>query len=193
MNVPALRTVFASLRDPLEGERRGHPLGATLTMVFLALLSGENSVRGCAAWVREQRWRLKPVFGFRNGQVPSLGTIQRALREVDLEELNAKLSGWAEQILAQVGETTWSGLAIDGKTLRGSRGDEQAALHVLNVFSQQLGLVLQQRPVNGKTNEIPELQTLLETLTLEGRLVTVDALHTQRETARRIVKKGGTT
>jgi len=87
----------------------------------------------------------------------------------------------------------WTGIAIDGKAVRGSRQDGQAALHVLNVFSQRLGVVLGQRAVADKTNEIPEIRPLLEGLVLEGRLVTVDALHTQRETAQLIVKKKGRT
>ena len=52
-------------------------------------------------------------------------------------------------------------------------------------------MVLGQRLVGDKTNEIPEIIPLLETLTLTGKLVTVDAMHTQRDTAQAIVEKGG--
>ena len=57
--------------------------------------------------------------------------------------------------------------------------------------SHELGVVLGQRLVGDKTNEIPEIIPLLEALTLTGKLVTVDALHTQRDTAQVILEKGG--
>jgi predicted transposase YbfD/YdcC len=64
-------------------------------------------------------------------------------------------------------------------------------LHLLSAFSHELGIVLSQRVVGSKTNEIPEARRMLEDLTLEGKLVTVDALHTQRDTAQAIVEKRG--
>ena len=95
----------------------------------------------------------------------------------------------ATQLQEAVGSFDWEVLAIDGKTLRGSG----AALDGLNAFSHQLGLVLGQRLVGSKTNEIPEIIPLMQDLTLTGKLVTVDALHTQRDTAQAILKKGGLT
>jgi len=160
-------------------------------MVFLAMVSGENSERGVAAWIEEQRWRLKGIFGFRRDDVPSYSTIQRALQEVDAQELGDKLGAWASQLQQAANGTAWEGLAIDGKTMRGSADGVRGALDVLNAFSQQLGVVLGQRLVGSKTNEIPEIIPLLEELTLKGVLVTVDVLHTQRETAQAIVEKGG--
>jgi len=161
-------------------------------MVFLALVSGETSEQGIAAWLKEQAWRLKKVFGYRRGDVPSYSTIRRALQAVDRHELEAGLAQWASQLDGAATSEEWSGVAIDGKRLRGSRVEGQAeALDILNAFSQQLGIVLGQREVGVKTNEIVEIGPLLEALTLTGRLVTVDALHTQRETAQAIAEKGG--
>ena len=191
MNAQPLREVFESLSDPLAERRRSQGLGRTLTMVFLAMVSGENSERGGAAWIEEQRWRLKGIFGFRRDDVPSYSTIQRALQAVDAQELEDKLVVWASQLQQAAHGTDWQGLAIDGKTLRGTADGVRGALAVLNAFSHQLGVVLGQRLVGSKTNEIPEIIPLLEELTLKGVLVTVDALHTQRETAQTIVEKGG--
>jgi hypothetical protein len=191
MNMQPLRTVFESLKDPLAEQRRSQPLGRTLTMAFLAMVSGENSERGIAAWIEEQRWRLKSLFGYKRDDVPSYSTIQRALRSVDAQELESKLVAWANQLQQTGNSPNWEGVAIDGKTLHGSVNEVHGALDVLNAFSHQLGIVLGQRLVGSKTNEIPEIIPLLEELTLKGVLVTVDALHTQRETAQTIVEKGG--
>lgn len=183
---PSLRNVFESLNDPVE-KRYKQPLGRTLTLIFLAMVSGESSERGIADWLKEQCWRLKSTFGYRRGDVPSYSTIRRALEAVEVSELEGKLVQWAEQLHATMNSSEWEGVAIDGKVLRGSG----SALDILNAFSHEVGVVMGQRLVGSKTNEIPEIIPLLEELTLTGKLVTVDALHTQRDTAQAIVKKGG--
>ncbi len=191
MNLQPLQAIFESLHDPLANQRRKQPLGRTLTMVFLAMISGETSERGMAEWIEEQRWRLKSVFGFRRDDVPCYSTIRRAINTVDVQELESNLVVWAQQVQSALGQTAWEGLAIDGKFLRGSADGEHGALDVLNAFSHHLGIVMGQHLVGDKTNEIPEIIPLLQELTLRGVLVTVDALHTQRETAQTIVEKGG--
>lgn len=191
MNGQSLRAVFESLNDPADEEGRKQPMGRTLTMIFLAMVSGENSLRGIAAWLEEQRWRLKKTFGYRRDDVPSYSTIRRALQEVDVVELEKKLAEWAKALSNSDPGITWEGIAIDGKYLKGSTNSEHKALDILNAFSHGLGVVLGQRVVGNKTNEIPEIIPLLESLTLTGKLVTVDALHTQRDTAQAIVEKGG--
>ena len=123
--------------------------------------------------------------------MPCYSTIQRALQTVDAQELESKLVVWANGLVPVEEEPAWEGIAIDGKTLRGSINAQHGALDVLNAFSHQLGVVMGQRLVGSKTNEIPEIIPLLEELTLTGRLVTVDALHTQWKTAQTIVEKGG--
>lgn len=186
-----LAEVFESLSDLRHSQGKWHPMGLTLTVVFLAMVSGEQGIRGIAQWVQEQRWRLGPVFHRKNCRLPSYGTIRRVLAAVDVEELEQRLGAWAQEALPALTGAAWSGIAIDGKTLRGSVTPEQSAVHLLSAFSHELSVVLGQRAVEGKTNEIPELPRLLEQLTLEGKVVTVDALHTQRTTAQAILEKKG--
>src|SRR5260370_41358224 len=152
MNVQALRVMFESLSGPLAEQRRHQPLGRTLTMVFMAMVSGENSERGIAAWIEEQRWRLKQIFGFRRDAVPGYSTIQRALQTVDAQELESKVVAWAK-LLQDAPNGEWDGLAIDGKMLRGSDDGEPGALDGLNAFSHALGIVVGQRLVGSQTNE----------------------------------------
>jgi predicted transposase YbfD/YdcC len=82
-------------------------------------------------------------------------------------------------------------MAIDGKTLRGSRKPGAPAAHLLSVLSHRLGLTLWPQAVADKTNEIPVLEDVLHKLVLEGRVITVDALLTQRAIAQHIVADGG--
>jgi hypothetical protein len=188
-----LAEVFGELSDPRQAKGKWHDFGATMTMIFLAILSGEQGIRGVAAWIQEQRWRLGRQFKLKNSRVPSYGTIRRTLAAVEVSELERCLGRWTDEIGQAWHGEDWPGIALDGKTLRGSGDDDHPALHLLSAFSHELGVVLSQRAVGSKTNEIPEARRMLEDLTLEGKLVTVDALHTQRDTAQAIVEKGGPT
>ena len=79
-------------------------------------------------------------------------------------------------------------MSVDGKTLRRAHDQGQPAPHLLSALLHQEGVVVAQRAVGDKTNEIPELPRLLESLPLAGAVVTADALHTQRDTARYVVE-----
>ena len=83
------------------------------------------------------------------------------------------------------------GIALDGKTLRGSRKQGAPAVHLLSAVSHRLGLTLGQQAVDDTTNEIPLAPVLLRGLLLEGRVVTMDALLTQRQIAQTVLDGGG--
>lgn len=107
--------------------------------------------------------------------------------------MEATLGAWAASVLTALppapGEL--EALAVDGKTLRGSRKQGAPAVHLLSVLSHRLGLTLWQQAVADQTNEIPVLEDVLRGLVVEGRVITVDALLTQRAIADRIVHGGG--
>jgi predicted transposase YbfD/YdcC len=69
-------------------------------------------------------------------------------------------------------------IGIDGKTARGACRPDGTQVHLLSAFLHQEGMTIAQREVPSKTNEIPEAKLLLDTLDLEGKVVTADALHT---------------
>ncbi len=189
--IPALAEVFAGMSDWRKSPGKRYTIGTVLTVAFLALLSGENSLREIVGWVQDQRWALSRALGLKGYRVPGYETIRTVLRDLDITELEARLQVWAVQVAAAYQVESWPGLALDGKTLRGSQDGEQAAVHLLSAFLHTLELVLGQQAVASKTNEIPMARDLLKTLTLEGMLITCDALHTQRETAQLIVEKKG--
>jgi predicted transposase YbfD/YdcC len=81
-------------------------------------------------------------------------------------------------------------VAVDGKAVRGTRhaSSDGQAVHLLAAMDQQTGAVLGQAGVDGKTNEITRFAPLLEAMDLAGAVITADALHTQREHARFLVR-----
>jgi predicted transposase YbfD/YdcC len=112
---------------------------------------------------------------------------------VDREVLEAKLGTWAEGLLTGwvPPEGTEDAVAIDGKTLRGSQKQGAPGVHLLSALAPRLGLTLAQQAVADKTNEIPVALELLRHVVLEGRVVTMDALRTQRQIAQQILDAGG--
>jgi hypothetical protein len=187
-----------SLREALGevGDNRAwctYPLEGLLTLVVLAMMCGKNSVKGVARWAREYRWEYAERLGFPRDKMPSLGTLQRVIAAVDDEELARVVGQWGEAALQAYGQSSLPGVAIDGKTVRGSQGERLPAVHLISALSQRLHVVLGQVEVSEHTNEIKGVLPLLADLVLEGRVVTVDALLTQRDIAQAILEKKGTT
>lgn len=181
-----LFSVFANIND--SRKRRGvrHPLQAVLAVAACAVLAGQRSFVAIEEWARDQSKEVLKLLGCRYGRPPSERTFRRVLKnQVDANELDEKLGLWvAEQQPALAG----MGVAIDGKTLRGSRDGEKKGVHLLSAVVHGSGVVVAQMSVSDKTNEIPCAKPLLAELELEGAVVTADALHTQKETARHIVE-----
>jgi predicted transposase YbfD/YdcC len=145
---------------------------------------------------------------------PSKATIWRVLTEVDAASVDAAVGAWLwergeQRERAEPSETTEpvntnsdsgcdSGadlvrpvlLAVDGKTVRGAVDAEGNQTHLLAAMTHHQGLVIAQTEVDGKTNEIPMLPTLLDGLNIADAVITADALHTQRATARYLHDRG---
>jgi predicted transposase YbfD/YdcC len=126
-------------------------------------------------------------------QPPCAATLHTVLRRVDREEIEAKLRAWAEGLLSGTPalQDPEEGIAIDGKTLRGSQKQGAPGVHLLSALAHRLGVTLAQQAVADQTNEIPATLVLLRQLVLEGRGVTMDALLTQRSIAQQLVEAGG--
>jgi predicted transposase YbfD/YdcC len=113
---------------------------------------------------------------------------------VDRDAVEATLGAWAEGVVVSTPSAPSAGeaaVALDGKTLRGSRKQGAPGVHLLSALSHHLGLTLAQQAVDDKTNEITQVETVLHHLVLQGRVCTMDALLTQRHVAQTIVEKGG--
>jgi predicted transposase YbfD/YdcC len=115
------------------------------------------------------------------------------LRGVDREALDAKLGAWAEGRLTATpaSQDAWAGLAIDGQTLRGSQKQGAPGAHLRSAVGHRLGLTLAHHAVADKTKEMPVVMELLRQVGREGRVVTREALRTQRAMAPQIVEAGG--
>jgi len=185
--------VLGEIPDPRHARGKRHPLPAILALVCAAVLCGYRSYSAVAEWARIYPPEVVRALGFTRPQGPCAGTLCTLLQRLDRAALEAKLGAWAEGVLASLpaGVGADEAVALDGKTLRGSRQQGAVGVHLLAALSHRLGLTLGQRAVDDKSNEITAIGPLLRGLLLEGRIFTVDALLTQRAVARTIVDGGG--
>lgn len=201
-----LREALAEVKDPRRAQGLRHPLVAILSMACAAMLCGCRTYPAIAQWGRLHGGEMAKALGFTREKTPAVSSLFEVLSRLDREQLEERLGAWTQEVLSVwpggcSGETAprrssdvlLEGVALDGKTLRGSRRQEAPGVHLLSAFSHRLGVTLGQVAVDDKTNEITAVQELLKGLILQGRVVTVDALLTQKEVAKTIRQKGGTT
>ena len=181
-----LFSVFATFTDSRKARGLRYPLQSVLALAACAVLAGQRSFVAIEEWARDQTQEQLERLGLRYGRPPKERTFRRVLKHVvNAEEVDKKLGLWvAEQQPVLKG----MGVAIDGKTLCGSRDGEKKGVHLLSAVVHGIGVVVAQTSVSDKTNEIPCLKPMLAELDIEGAVVTADALHTQKETARHLVE-----
>ena len=186
-----LLEVVTEIEDPRAARGRRHSLTAILGLVCVATLCGYRTYSAMAEWGHNYGAEIMTQLGFRHAP-PCAATLHRVLRGLDRAQVERAVGAWAEGVLAAVAqESGGEALALDGKRLRGSYKQGAPCTHLLSAVSHRLGLTVAQEGVPRKTNEITAVQRVLRGLVLEGRVVTVDALLTQRAIARTIVERGG--
>lgn len=185
--------VLAEIPDVRKARGKRHRLSAILALVCAATLCGYRSYSAMAGWARIYPKGLVTALGFTHPTPPCAATLCNVLRQVDRQQVEARLAAWAAGVLASLppAATEDEAIALDGKTLRGSRRQGAASVHLLSALSHRLGLTVGQQPVDDKTNEISAVVPLLRSLVLEGRIFTMDALLTQRAVAQTIIDGRG--
>jgi hypothetical protein len=183
-----LYDALATLPDPRSRHGRVHPLPAVMGLVALALLMGRKSLAGIARFGRQHGTPLAHALGFRRGKTPAKSTLSRTLCRFDPQQLEAALSRWIE---GRIEPTAFEHIAIDGKTLRGSRDGEVPGQHLVAAFAPAVRAVLAQVRVDSKTNEHKAALELLGILPLAGKVVTGDAIFCQRDLAEQVIEGGG--
>lgn len=177
-----LVAVFAGVPDPRRRRGVRYRLVAVLAVVACAVLAGYRSYAAVAEWVADLPEAQIQRLGLDPRRRPSESMIRRLLQLIDGDEFAARLGRWLEAQVPPPVAGDRRAYAVDGKTLRGSRDGDTPGRHVLAACEQDTGVVVGQVDVDGKTNEIPMFEPLLDQIEdLAGAVVTADALHCQRE------------
>ena len=183
-----LLTVLAGLADPRHRRGIRHRLAVILGLAVCAVLAGARSFTAIAEWAADADEATLARLGV-TGAVPSESTFRRTLQSLDADALDETAGAWAQQRTVPASQARRV-IAVDGKTLRGSRREGEDGRHLLAALGQARGVVLGQVEVDAKTNEIPMLPVLLDRITIRGAVITADALHAQREHARYLARRG---
>jgi predicted transposase YbfD/YdcC len=185
----SLREHFAGVAD-FRGRVESYPLSSVLAMVACAHLCGApRGHRDLRAFARRFTQAQRRALGVRPDKTgrypsPSKATFGRVLCAVDPLRVEAALLAWQQQVRGPAPREDL--LAADGKELRHGQGAQVVTLiHPTSQYYRGSHLVEE------KSNEIPAVRELLARTEVEGSLIGLDALHTQKETARQIVQEAG--
>jgi predicted transposase YbfD/YdcC len=160
-----------------------------LAVIFLAKLVGKDKPDEIADWAKNQAEELEKLLKLKRRWMPSHSTIRRVFQGTLSEaEFDRMAQEYHQTEQSGVGEV----LAMDGKTLRGTQiAGQERHDHVLSVYEVQDQYVLAQQTVDTKENEIVAAPRVLEQVSLAGKIVTGDAMHTQKAVSEQIVTSGG--
>ena len=150
--------------------------------------------RGVAVVRRDRQWasdagpEVLAALGAARGPAEE-STFRRAFALVSADVLDRVLGAWLHTRAVQAGG--WLVIAVDGKTVRGAKDKNGKAPHLVAALAHGIGAVLGQVAVQEKSNEIPAVRELLKAFTdLAGAVFTIDAMHTQHDTAQVILGRG---
>jgi predicted transposase YbfD/YdcC len=180
---------FSELRDPRVERNRDHLLEEILLIAIAAVLSGAESWNDIADYGKAKQEWLQTFLTLPSG-IPSHDTFNWVFQALDPQEMERGFAAWVSSIARL---TAGEVVAIDGKALCGSRETGKKKLvHMVSAWAEGNGLVLAQRKVDEKSNEITAIPKLLDALELTGTVVTIDAMGCQRSVAEKIIgKKAG--
>lgn len=182
-----LLVYLAQVNDPRSERNQEHPFISILTIAIYAVICGADNWVEIEAYGNAKRDWLERIIPLPNG-IPSHDTFGRVFRMIDAEEFQQSFMSWV-QTVNQV--TQGELVAIDGKQLRGSKevGAGKEAICLVSAWASENRLVLGQRQVDEKTNEITAIPELLDLLALHGCVVTIDAIGCQTEIAAKIIEQ----
>ncbi len=189
MSIERLGQYLVAVEDPRCSGKVEHRLVDVLVIAVCAVIACAESWDDIALYGRSKLAWLRTFLDLPNG-IPSHDTFRRVFMLIDPDAFEAGFAAWVGSLADRFEREV---VAIDGKTIRRSfdHGREQSALHVVSAWASEQGLVLGQRCVDGKSNEITAVPELLDQLALQNSIVTLDAMGCQTAIAEKILARGG--
>jgi hypothetical protein len=183
---PSLLEALATIPDPRSRHGRRYPLVPCLCLVALGWLVGRQSLQAILQLHEDFGDGLPLALGFPRAGFPSADALAELLARLDPDAVETALAAWVRPRLPPQ-----QALALDGKTLRGSRDGVVPGHHLLSAYAPAAQAVLAQLRVDADTNEHKAAVRLLGLLPLKGQVVTGDAIFCQRDLVEAITDAGG--
>jgi predicted transposase YbfD/YdcC len=176
-----------SLEDGRQQWKIEYSLKEIVVIVLFATLADCDQWTEIAEWAKYHEELLKRIIELPHG-IPSHDTIQRVMASIKPETFTRLLETWQKMLNNNEGEKLKQIFAIDGKTMRGNGNKNQEALHIVTVWAKEAGVCFGQKAADSKGKEVPMIKELLDTVSVQGQIVTIDAIGTQKEIAEKIRK-----
>lgn len=189
VNTKTLKDCFSGLEDPRVDRNKKHKLMDIIIIAICAVISNANDWNEIETWAMTKEEWLKDFLELPNG-IPSHDTFNRVFSIIDPRYFFNCFTEWIRSIQAVFSSHL---IAIDGKTLRGSRDKrfQKTALHLVSAWCTDLQMSFGQVKTAEGSNEITAIKELLQVIQIQGCTVTIDAIGCQKEIATQIVEKGG--
>ena len=191
--IPAARSQYllhllAQVPDPRKRRGRRHPLAGLLATGIAAVIAGSRSFAAIGQWAADAGPDVLAGLGAARSPAEE-STFRRAFALVSADALDRVLGAWLHTRAVRAGSRLV--IAIDGKTVRGAKDKNGKAPHLVAALAHGIGVILGQVAVEEKSNEIPAVRELLKAFTnLAEAVCTIDAMHTQSDTAQVILGRG---
>lgn len=183
----SIEACFGDIYDPRVQGRCSYSLIEILSIAICALLAGSETWTDIETFGKSKEQWLKQFLELENG-IPSHDTFADVFGMIDGVEFERSFVRWVERVFTV---TEGQVVAIDGKTARRSHDkvNGKDAIHMVSAWAKASGIVLGQKKVDDKSNEITAIPELLDLLSVTGCIVTIDAMGCQKKIAQKIRDK----
>ncbi len=184
----SLHHYFSPLPDPRIQRNKKHLLIDIIVLSIIAVLCGAESWNSIEMFGNSKKDFLSKILKLPHG-IPSHDTINRVFSLINPGKFEQLFVQWVQSLRDT--KISREVIAVDGKTMRGSKESyhDQLAIHIVSAWANSNQLVLGQVKTNEKSNEITAIPELLNMLDIEGCIITIDAMGTQKKIAETIIDK----
>lgn len=184
----SLHKYFSKLPDPRSNKNQKHSFTDIVVLTVIAVICGAESWDDIELFGKSKEDFLSKILYLPNG-IPSHDTINRVVSSIREDKFEQVFIEWSNSL--RDNKIKNDVISIDGKTVRRSKDTyhNKKPVHIVNVWSNENQLVLGQLKVDEKSNEITAIPKLLEILDIEDSIITIDAMGTQKEIAKKIIKE----
>lgn len=180
----SLEEILEGIEDTRRGNSVIYPLHEVLFIMLIAIICGATSYARIELFGKNRREWLEKYLKLENG-IPDANTFRYVMIKITPSQIHELFAKWMKSVIPYVKGV----IAIDGKQARRTGDAEKRPLHVVSAFAHEFGLVIGQLACEEKSNEITAIPQLLEMLDINGCIVTIDAMGTQTEIAKKIREK----
>jgi predicted transposase YbfD/YdcC len=184
-----------ALTDTRAKQGKRYSLALILTCILLAKMAGETTLQAITDWVRYRGSWLQQALPHTRETFPCVATYSNVLRSVDPAQITQVLMDLLTRVRAEKRiKDEQMHVVLDGKTLRGTQhhlAEDQKKMHHVNCYEAKTGVVLKEHMVAEKEGELTQVKEFLTPLLLQGRIITADALYTQKHLCQQVIASGG--